>query len=150
MSPLLQGGISVYLITAITGHLWTDMHGQEDRRATRHGTPNQGVAQEMLNWLGTLRAHSHPLRCQPLNASGNTSQTLALARSGGGATPGENPCMLANVWVGAIWAHIFSLWNIKLHTDTWLFLHLNDASSFGWDSNVLLRGSGFYDCQKPS
>lgn len=55
--------------------------------------PVWGAAQEILNWLRILRAHSHPLRCQHLSASGNTSQIGALARSGGGIPPGENVCV---------------------------------------------------------
>lgn len=53
-------------------------------------------------------------------------------------------------WVLADRVHIFSLRNINLHAGTWLFLHLNDVSSFGPDRNVPLHGSGFYNCQTPS
>lgn len=93
--------------------------------------PAWGAAQETLNWLRILRAHSHPLRCQHLNASGNTSQTGALARSGGGTPPGENVRVSKCEWVQADRPHVFSSWNINLHTGTLLFLHLNDVSSFG-------------------
>lgn len=59
----------------------------------------------------------------------------------------------ASTWRECVSGHkktdcIFSSWNTNLHTGTWLFLHLNDVSSFGGDSKVLPHGPGSYNCQK--
>lgn len=71
MPELLQGGISGDPTKGITafmeGPVWTV---------------------RLHSWI--LRAHSHSLICQQLNASGNTSQTQVLARGGGRTPPEEN------------------------------------------------------------
>lgn len=78
--------------------------------------PVQGAAQEMHSWLRILRAHPHPLRCQHLTASGNTSQTQVLARSGGGAPPGENVCVGNHVNGGKPTDHMSSHCGILICT----------------------------------
>lgn len=110
-----------------------------------------GVQPRKLNWLRIQRTHSHPLRCQPVNASGNTSRTRALARCGGGAPPGENmqgctcrsgyertyPCLFTVAyWSAHGQLGYFYIWMMSLCLDE------REAFHF--------RGSGVYNCQKPS